>query len=99
MAASSERIVLARAPKFSFSGPQDWTVERTLKGRAMRTIRIQTVLSKEHLGSGDLAILLVRRVGDVYEPVRVGGGIVAVKADRVPAWGCSLTEAIARITH
>jgi hypothetical protein len=99
MAASSERIVLARVPKYDSSGPREWTVERTLKGRVARTLRFRTVLPKERLSDGALVILLARRVGDVYEPVRIGGGIVAVKGDRVPAWDCSLAEAIARITH
>jgi hypothetical protein len=99
LAAGSDLIVLARRPKYDFPGPRDWTVERTLKGRARKRVNLSTVLPGGRPYAGERALLLLRRVGQSYEPVRVGAGIVPVLEDRVPSWNCSLEEAIARVSR
>ena len=95
LARRSDRIVLARTPA-QYHGA--WKVEHTIKGTATRTIPVRSVVPSD-AAPGSRALLFLRKVGRTYEPVRIGGGIVAVRGDRVPSWGCTLDEALARIAR
>jgi hypothetical protein len=98
LARGSDRVVLARTPARTFGGAHEWTVERTIKGSASRKVPVRTVVPSDD-DFGPRALLFLRKVGDVYEPSRLGAGIVPVRGNRVPSWNCSLDEAIARVTR
>lgn len=97
LARRSDRIVLVRTPAQFYGGASPWMVERTIKGTATRTVPVRPVVPSE-FAPGSRALLFLRKVGAAYEPVRLGGGFVPVRGDRVPSWGCTLDDAIARIS-
>jgi hypothetical protein len=90
--------VLARTPAQFHGGAYPWKVERTIKGAATRTIPVRSVVPSD-AARAPRALLFLRKVGGAYEPVRLRGGMVPVRGDRVPSWGCTLDEALARIAR
>ena len=103
LAGSAERIVIARpypipdprSTPGSFSR-LNWAVVRTLKGPEATTIEVQTIVPHDLTG-GEQAILFLRHVKGVWEPIRFRAGFVVVHDSKVPRWNCSLDEAIRRI--
>lgn len=102
LAGSAERIVIARPypipdPRSPGSFSRlNWAVLRTLKGPEAKTIDVQTIVPHDLTGA-EQAILFLRRVKGVWEPIRFRAGFVAVHDSKVPRWSCSLDEAIRRI--
>jgi hypothetical protein len=98
----ADRIALAtrtgRWPGDPRLGSDVWHVERHFKGARGEWIRLRPVVDSSGK-VGTRAILFMRRIEKVYEPVPLIAGVVPVVNDRVPSWNCSLDEAIARITR
>ena len=97
MAKLADLIVIAHPLDDRWVDPQDWAVERSIKGGTLSRVKVRLVSPKSSREGTNL--LFLKRVGSLYEPVRVGGGAVPVRESRVPHWNCSLDEAIARITR
>jgi len=96
--ASAERIVLAHPQdREHFLESKSWIVDRTLRGEPVGFVNVREVLPTA--AGRSPALLFLRKVDDAYEPVRLGGGIVDVQGKRVPAWNCSLDQAIHRIAN